>query len=274
MDIFGHKRIKTDPALPEAPSLECAETTPEAKNDHAGRQHRITSGRLFFWMGITSVLLMVLLFLSAKITEAGYFADEGSAASEDPAKISIFSEDRNEALPLESAPPLMPEGGAQYDRSSRMLVEALYINSEVKGYLTVEGTSVYVPVLQAGDNEYYLENSIGKAPSKQGSVFFDARNTDISDDDILVIYGNAENGGSFSELLKFADIEFYEQHGFITLDRRFWTDGVTVWKIVAAYFAEENEDPLYQENESGKRMLNLCVKSDEGDFIIRAEPAD
>jgi SrtB family sortase len=278
MDFCGRKKIKKGPAagteLPAGDPLQSAASSPKSPKTEPesfrGREHA-SSGRLFFWMGITSVLLMAILFLSAKITGTSIFAGSGNSRQQDPAKISVSPEERDDASYIDGTSLLLPESGTQYDRFSRMLVEALYINSDVMGYLTVEGTFVCCPVLQTDNNEFYLGKSIGKDASKEGSVFFDSRNGDIANDDNLVIYGSAE--GAFSELFKFSDIEFYEQRGYITLDRRFWTDGVTVWKVVAAYYAEENEDPFYTENMSGNRTLTLCVKSSEGDFIIRAEPA-
>ena len=44
-------------------------------------------------------------------------------------------------------------------------------NSDIIGWLEIEGTSINYPVLQGTDNEYYMTHNYKKEKSKNGSIF-------------------------------------------------------------------------------------------------------
>lgn len=75
------------------------------------------------------------------------------------------------------------------------------INSDVKGWITVENTNINYPILQTNNNEYYLKHDINKKYSSCGSIFLD-RDSDASfTKKNTVIYGhNLLNGKMFAEL--------------------------------------------------------------------------
>ena len=44
-------------------------------------------------------------------------------------------------------------------------------NSDIVGWLEIEGTTINYPVLQGNDNDYYLTHTYKKQYSKNGSIF-------------------------------------------------------------------------------------------------------
>ena len=44
-------------------------------------------------------------------------------------------------------------------------------NSDIIGWIEIEGTSINYPVLQGTDNEYYMTHNYKKEKSKNGSIF-------------------------------------------------------------------------------------------------------
>lgn len=77
-----------------------------------------------------------------------------------------------------------------------------------RGWLTVPGTDISGPVMQAEDNEYYLSHAYDGSVSGRGSLFLDC--TNASDDPILTVHGhNLGSSGMFSQLCLFQQEEFW-----------------------------------------------------------------
>ena len=84
-------------------------------------------------------------------------------------------------------------------------------NNDLRGYLKYTSTmgknlfEIDYPVLQTGDNDYYLDHDFYKTKNKQGALFFDYRNniTLGAKNKNLIIYGhNLSTGQMFTYLNK------------------------------------------------------------------------
>ena len=67
-------------------------------------------------------------------------------------------------------------------------------NSDVVGWLIVEGTQISYPVVQYKDNDFYLSHNFEKEKNSAGWIFMDYQNT--LDDQNIVIYGHHRKDGS------------------------------------------------------------------------------
>ena len=70
------------------------------------------------------------------------------------------------------------------------LASLLTVNEEVVGELIVNNTKVDYPVVQASDNDYYLDHNINKEKNANGWVFLDFRNDAMNLDKNNIIYGH------------------------------------------------------------------------------------
>ena len=84
--------------------------------------------------------------------------------------------------------------------------QLLNINSDVVGYIKIEGTNIDGPVVQGEDNDYYLNHSIYGSSNQAGTLFVDSRATigTYYDSPNLIIYGHNQKDGSM-----FGDMDFY-----------------------------------------------------------------
>jgi SrtB family sortase len=112
-------------------------------------------------------------------------------------------------------------GGSGEVRSalwSGNFADALATNSDVVGWLGVEGTNITGPVLQSTNNEYYLTRTIYKKYSRFGSRYVDYRcNVDpANQSQNITIYGHySDEGIIFAKLHKFKDLNFFKEHAVI-----------------------------------------------------------
>lgn len=103
-------------------------------------------------------------------------------------------------------------------KTERMLqVEELQKeNSDVVGWLEIEGTNINYPVLQGEDNDYYLTHNYKKEKISGGSIFLDKDYNFSIPSSNLLIYGHRHQKGlMFEDLVKYKEEEFYKEHSKI-----------------------------------------------------------
>jgi len=101
---------------------------------------------------------------------------------------------------------------------SALDIEMLQINPDFVGWINIDGTEIDYPVVRGADNVRYLNTSFQGERNPNGAIFMDFRNLSIRTMPHLIIYGhNAPMGGMFSDLHKFLDRDFFEEHDTLTL---------------------------------------------------------
>lgn len=100
----------------------------------------------------------------------------------------------------------------QHFANQEELDELREVNSRIIGWLSLEGTRLDNPVLQAADNEFYLRHNYLDKESRGGSIFMDYRNNLLLDRH-TIFYGHVlRNGTMFGNLAKFADQSYAKAH--------------------------------------------------------------
>ena len=121
------------------------------------------------------------------------------------------------------------------EKTERMLqIEELSKeNSDIVGWIEIEGTNINYPVLQGEDNNFYMNRNFQKEESVYGSLFLDADFDWNNPSSNLLIYGhNIQDGSMFHNLLNYADEEYYKEHPNI----RFTTaEEDATYEIIAAF---------------------------------------
>jgi len=94
---------------------------------------------------------------------------------------------------------------------------------DVVGWLTVPGTKIDYPFVQAEDNDRYLRGDLDGNYALAGTLFMDCRCAPDFTSNNTIIYGHhMKNGSMFGTIKSFADAEFFDknQHGTIFLLRQ------------------------------------------------------
>ena len=120
-------------------------------------------------------------------------------------------------------------------------------NSDMVGWIFIEGTEINYPVMQTRNNpDYYLKHSFEKTWSDYGVPYVDeACAVGISNN--LVIYGhNMKNGSMFNGLVQYKNKEFFETHPIICFDT---VDEPGQYRVIAAFrYNTNNETFKYNEH--------------------------
>ncbi len=93
-----------------------------------------------------------------------------------------------------------------------------YKNNDIKGVLYIPNTDILEPIVQADDNEYYLNRDLYKKKDTRGSLFLDYRVT-INSGRKNLIYSHNSNYHDvpFKELENYYEKDYYKEHKYIYL---------------------------------------------------------
>lgn len=133
-------------------------------------------------------------------------------------------------------------------------------NSDIVGWIEIEGTNINYPVLQSEDDEYYLTHNYKKEKSEKGSIFLSSNYDWKLPSDNLLIYGhNLVSAQMFNSLLKYRDENFYKKYPNI----RFTTQKEDLkFEIISAFYSK-----VFSKSEKNVfRYYNFVTAESEKDY--------
>lgn len=116
-------------------------------------------------------------------------------------------------------------------------------NSDLCGWLSIEGTGINYPVMfTPNDSEYYLHRNFKKQKEDRGLPFLEAQ-TDLLNSTNYLIYGhNMKDGTIFAGLKRYQSKSYYQAHPAIRFDTIYRTG---LYQIIAVFHSQiyyENQD--------------------------------
>lgn len=131
------------------------------------------------------------------------------------------------------------------------------INSDVVGYIEVPNTNISYPVLQAKDNEYYLNRDIYKKYSGCGSVFMDYTNNPNFSDSNTVLFGhNLITGMMFANLNKIVTGELGNEI-YINI----YTEKANYrYQMFATYKSAPTKEPINTKISNEKEFIDTALQ--------------
>lgn len=168
--------------------------------------------------------------------EAGTSNDQPISAAE-----SIVSEQR---YPL-----MLPNMRPVYEK-----------NSDVVGWIKIEGTCIDYPVMYtADDGEFYLYKNFYKNKDINGSIFIDAHCSLNPRDTNLIFHGhNMNNGSMFGALIKYKSREFYDSHRYVLFDTLYESQ---VYEVLSVFISK-----VYNMSDNVFKYYRFYDAQNEEDF--------
>ena len=153
-------------------------------------------------------------------------------------------------------------------------------NSDVVGWIKVNGIKINYPFVQTKDNDFYLRHSFDKSYNKAGWVFLDYRNNknEFGKNNILYAHGRMDNTmfGSLRDALKASWLNNDNNHViYISTE-----DSNSLWQVFSIYkipttndyiqvdFANNNEYLKFLDKIKSRSIHDFNVNLYEDDKII------
>ena len=133
------------------------------------------------------------------------------------------------------------------------------VNSDIKGWIQVNGTNVNYPFVQTNNNDYYLNHSITKHSNSAGWVFMDFRNNIKSFDKNTIIYAHARVNqymfGTLKNTLKESCLNNTDNH-VIKLSTEKQN---TLWQVFSVYHIPTTNDYIQTEFSGNDEFLEFTA---------------
>ena len=108
------------------------------------------------------------------------------------------------------------------------------VNPDVKGWIVIPDTPLSYPLLQGGNNQYYLNHTWQGNRNPMGAIFLDS-NAGPGDFSTLIYGHRMHNETMFGSLAEYRDLEYWRAHPSVYLVSG---EGISRYDIYAAYEAE------------------------------------
>ena len=161
------------------------------------------------------------------------------------------------------------------------LASLLTVNEDVVGELIVNNTNINYPVVQASDNDYYLDHNINKQNSANGWIFLDYRNNSMNLDKNNIIYGHNMyySGVMFGTLYKTANSSWYTNpdNQIITYNTLYENMSFKIFSIyrvpktndyLKVFFENDNDFLSFIDMITARSIYNFNVPVNADDKII------
>lgn len=148
-------------------------------------------------------------------------------------------------------------------------------NPEVIGWIKFDNMDISYPIMQAKDNDYYLDHTYSGEENSAGSIFMEASNLPDFSDCHTIVYGhNMKNGSMFGSLKNYKTKDHYKGNEYFTV---YTLDSVYRYQIFAYYDISMYGD-VYN-NQFGPddyfgQFIDKMVKRSYYDTGVRPEKTD
>ena len=141
----------------------------------------------------------------------------------------------------------------------------LYLeNSDMVGWIQIEGTRIDYPVMQTpADPNYYLKHDFEKHYTDYGCPFMQADCDALAPSDNLIIYGhNMKDGSMFADLAKYGSKDFWQAHKTVWFDTALGGSAYEIFSVIHTTVQADAADafPFY-------RFVNAASPEDFADYV-------
>ena len=126
---------------------------------------------------------------------------------------------------------------AEYEiiRNKLYSIKELYPN--LYGWIVLPNTKINYPIMQADDNDYYLDHSYTGSYLRAGAIFADFRCKErLLDNKNLVVYGHHMTDSSMASMFRsldnFLDEDFFRNNNTVYV---YTLDGMYTYKVISVY---------------------------------------
>lgn len=142
------------------------------------------------------------------------------------------------------------------------------INSDVVGWIKINGTNINYPFVQSKDNKYYLTHSFSKSYNNAGWVFLDYRNNNINNRNTIIYAHGRTDKTMFGTLRKVLNNGWINNTNnyVIKISRE---KENSLWQIFSIYHIPTTNDYLqteFKDEREYQRFLNILKNRSNHNF--------
>lgn len=174
---------------------------------------------------------------------------------------SEYLQDKEQLDELESIAQTVEENEQNSDNKYAELYSQ---NSDLMGWIRIDGTGIDYPVMQSKDDpDFYLKHNFSKEYSRFGLPYMQA-NCGFSSDNIIIYGHNIKSKSMFNELTDYKDKDFYTAHKYITFAT---LNEQRTYEVIAAFKTVANSDSGFQYY----AFVNANTEEEFNDYVAKCK---
>ncbi len=143
-------------------------------------------------------------------------------------------------------------------------------NSDIVGWIEIEGTNINYPVLQGNDNDFYMNHNYKKDYSLGGAIFLDKDYSWNPQSTNLLMYGhNMIDGSMFTNLLNYRNQAFYNEHSIVRFTTESSDEEFEIFSVFPSRTYYKNEQGVFRYY----YFINANTADDYTNFVSNAKKA-
>jgi sortase B len=160
----------------------------------------------------------------------------------------------------------------------------LGMNRDITGWIRLDDTPIDYPILQAQDNNYYLDKNYKKQSTRAGSIFMDFRNNVELGSRNTILYGHdMKDGSMFGNLKKYLQTHFFNQHRLLYYDTLYESYEAEVFSVyrtttdfyyIQTDFSSKTEYASFIKNIQDRSIFQTGITLTEDDSILTLSTCD
>lgn len=231
------------------------------------------------WKNVILILIFLILFITLNISIYNIIKwklDSNKTNEE----INTIQENRNieevkdnKGTEIIKQAEKIPKENPYWDYIKMNMIDVNFdnlkkINSDVVGWIKVNGTNINYPFVQSKDNKYYLTHSFNKSYNNAGWVFLDYRNNNINNRNTIIYAHGRTDKTMFGTLRKVLN------NGWINNTNNYVIKISTekensLWQIFSIYHIPTTNDYLqteFKDEREYQRFLNILKNRSNHNF--------
>ena len=132
------------------------------------------------------------------------------------------------------------------------------INPDIVAWIRIPGTNIDYPIVQGKDNEYYISHNFEGFEDSKGCIFLNTACASDFSGVNSVLFGNNVDGEMFSQLTKYTDAAFLNNHKLVQI---LTPNGNHSYEVNTANTVDAKDDSFWSQPD-GSRTLTLCTPVD------------
>ena len=231
------------------------------------------------WKNIILILIFLILFITLNISiyniikwklESNKTNEEINTIQENA---NIEEVQDNKGTEIIKQAKKIPKENPYWDYIKMNMIDVNFdnlkkINSDVVGWIKVNGTNINYPFVQSKDNKYYLTHSFSKSYNNAGWVFLDYRNNNINNRNTIIYAHGRTDKTMFGTLRKVLN------NGWINNTNNYVIKISTekensLWQIFSIYHIPTTNDYLqteFKDEREYQRFLNILKNRSNHNF--------
>ena len=192
--------------------------------------------------------MLIRYYASGASEEAAFkkLAAVAASSAEMPVNPPVLS-NTDEPSPTPEAPVILEQYRELYKQ-----------NSDMAGWVRIDGTTIDYPVMYTGD-DFYLSHGFDKEDAKTGVPFIDKRCSIGPMGTNTIIYGHhMKNGTMFAGLEKYRSESYYREHSVISFDTLYEHQE---YEIIAVF-----ESQIYRKSDTIFKHYNFLNAENKTEF--------